>query len=329
MSVSGPSRVGGTYTSSGRQSLPPLATLQSLGNYNGMGTPRTSGVPTRSSLGSAGLPGGGGKMNSPLPTSKSMGSLASYANNHNRDHRGSSESAHGNGNGNGSGNGAEKAKKKKNKKGMKGWAWVVEDENGNIIDAPDEESDEDAKAKAKAKAKAQAEAEAEAQAQAQAQGQTKDKNPERASDPVGAVNSEGDAMDIDGITHEGGRRERSEKSMGSDRPISRASISSAPLPSVNDYHDEELSSPPPVFSRASSALTDLIPANANANTNTKRTRRTSSPATGTGTNTAAGTPRAEVNDRKLDLVYLPGNSYNQFRHLPTFRHFAYIRLRAA
>ncbi|OCF43633.1 hypothetical protein I317_02525 [Kwoniella heveanensis CBS 569] len=297
MSLSGPSRVGGTYTSSGRQSLPPLSTLQSLSNYNGMGgntTPRSSGVPTRSSLGSAGLPGLGG---GGLPSSKSLGSLSSYANNghqHSRDHsvRGSSESAHGNGNGNGTG--VEKAKKKKNKKGMKGWAWVVEDENGNIVDAPEEESDEDAKAKAKAKANAQAKNKATSSVTAT------EAEVEAEADTVATKLELEGGMDIDGH----GRDRSDRRSVGSENPISvsRASISSAPLLlSNNDFGhdiDGDLSSPPPVFSRASSALTDLAPVT------TKRTRRTSSPATVTGTNTAAGTPSVEVNDRKSALSYL-------------------------
>nr|XP_019051103.1 hypothetical protein I302_01551 [Kwoniella bestiolae CBS 10118]OCF30033.1 hypothetical protein I302_01551 [Kwoniella bestiolae CBS 10118] len=54
-----------------------------------------------------------------LTSSRSMGNL-----------RGSSE-------GLSSTPGGGKSTKKKNKKGMKGWAWVVEDENGNIVDAPD------------------------------------------------------------------------------------------------------------------------------------------------------------------------------------------------
>ncbi|WVQ95604.1 hypothetical protein IAU59_002701 [Kwoniella sp. CBS 9459] len=309
MSLSGPSRAGGTYTSSGRQSLPPLSTLQNIGQFNGngngsssgMNTPRSSGVPTRASLGSAGLPGL--KSNAPMPTSKSMGALSSYAtNNHNsgnsysnsnHDHhysvRGSSESAHG--------NGAEKAKKKKNKKGMKGWAWVVEDENGNIIDAPEEESDEDAKAKARAKKQAD----------------------EQAAAAAAAVKSEGDSVDIDtphGHGHGHVRAQaRSERSVGSEKPmsISRVSVSSAPILLGDEYvhdHDEELSSPPPVFSRASSALTDLVPTAA-ATTVTKRARRTSSPATGTGTatgtNTATGSPSAEINDPLSANLAQPGS----------------------
>nr|XP_019008145.1 uncharacterized protein I206_07313 [Kwoniella pini CBS 10737]OCF46926.1 hypothetical protein I206_07313 [Kwoniella pini CBS 10737] len=110
-------------SSKGRQSLPPMSNHAFTtpirpntsnnsggGNYSG-GNMILSSTRIKQQPQSIGI-----------TTSRSMGNL-----------RGSSEGASSI---NTPVNGASKPKKK-NKKGMKGWAWVVEDENGNIIDAPE------------------------------------------------------------------------------------------------------------------------------------------------------------------------------------------------
>ncbi|KAK8850491.1 hypothetical protein IAR55_004409 [Kwoniella newhampshirensis] len=138
----------------GRQSLPPMSSSRQLSS------PRISSIGLTLNTGNI----GGGPSSSSftattihMPTSRSLGNL-----------RGSSEgAAPGAGGGSGGGGGgasttrgstmspsanlenlhegvggsssSSRPKKKKTKKGMKGWAWVVQDEDGNTYDVPDEE----------------------------------------------------------------------------------------------------------------------------------------------------------------------------------------------
>ncbi|TYJ53222.1 hypothetical protein B9479_006145 [Cryptococcus floricola] len=124
-------------TRSGRHSLPPSA-------------PSAARASTASASGGSHLRDGGvGNAKSPLSISISLGHLrgASEGSRSSPAPAGAGSSTEANGSGSVKsaaggvttpGTGPKKDKPKK-KRGMKGWAWVVEDENGNVVDIPDEE----------------------------------------------------------------------------------------------------------------------------------------------------------------------------------------------
>ncbi|WVQ85908.1 hypothetical protein IAT38_008076 [Cryptococcus sp. DSM 104549] len=153
----------------GRQSLPPMSNAPGLGMSPksaplGLraGAP-LSAVSASSSAGGGAGAGGDTRARSPLVSSLSVGNLRGLS----EGARGAggakdgattsasgapaSASASGSGSGSGAGGGpgvavVQKKEKPKKKKGMKGWAWVIEDENGNVIDAPEEETPQASKA---------------------------------------------------------------------------------------------------------------------------------------------------------------------------------------
>ncbi|KAK6906621.1 hypothetical protein I204_00571 [Kwoniella mangroviensis CBS 8886] len=227
------------HPSKGRQSLPPMSvhslttptsSRHSLGGGGGsMILSSTRVKPTSATSGSAG---------SGLSTSRSMGNL-----------RGSSEGL--------LDKDKQKPPKKKNKKGMKGWAWVVEDENGNIIDAPDSEVDAAADADGGPGAGAE--------------------NPTISRSRDGGEEDEMTAVEDSNI----GIRSTSsihqlinQDEANDDKPISRLSNSTIV------QNDNDLYASSPMVSRASTATAEIIPS--------KRTRKSSSPA-------VALTPKDSVN----------------------------------
>ncbi|WWD07332.1 hypothetical protein V865_005430 [Kwoniella europaea PYCC6329] len=219
------------HPSKGRQSLPPMS-------VHSLMTPTSASASSRHSLG-----GGGGSMilsstrvkptsaasGSGLSASRSMGNL-----------RGSSEGL--------LDKDKQKPPKKRNKKGMKGWAWVVEDENGNIIDAPDPEVDADADAppgvgveKSTISRSRDGEEEDE---------MTVVEDPNSGSHGIKSTSSNHHLINQD--------------KRNDDKPISRLSNSTI----VQNDNDSYASSP--MISRASTATAEIIPS--------KRTRKSSSPA---------------------------------------------------
>ncbi|WWC92259.1 uncharacterized protein L201_007213 [Kwoniella dendrophila CBS 6074] len=275
-------------TSKGRQSLPPMSSnpfstpnnrpssssssssttrYNSNGNGNGNGSGNYSGgsmilSSTRikqqppnpintSSIGN-GSGGTGAGAGGGLSTSKSLGNL-----------RGSSEGA-----GSGSPTTATTIKppKKKNKKGMKGWAWVVEDENGNIVDAP--EVEEPPKPQMIERQ----------QPQQQQQQIPKITLVNNSINNAGGIHNINSKSDVDGIKAQHGNTPQSALTSAHNRDITvlndnghRAEESIPRQPTSTILHnqfeeDSVLSSPLP--SRASTATAEIIPS--------KRSRESSS-----------------------------------------------------
>ncbi|WWC98551.1 hypothetical protein V866_005443 [Kwoniella sp. B9012] len=221
------------HPSKGRQSLPPMS-------VHSLMTPTSASASSRHSLG-----GGGGSMilsstrvkptsaasGSGLSTSRSMGNL-----------RGSSEGL--------LDKDKQKPPKKRNKKGMKGWAWVVEDENGNIIDAPDPEVD----------AAADAPLGAGAGAEKSTISRSRDGGEEDEMTVVEDPNSGSHGIKTTSSNHHSINQDK----RNDDNPISRSSNGTI----VQNDNDSYASSP--MISRASTATAEIIPS--------KRTRKSSSPA---------------------------------------------------
>ncbi|WVQ63323.1 uncharacterized protein L199_001475 [Kwoniella botswanensis] len=215
------------HPSKGRQSLPPMS-------VHSLMTPTSASASSRHSLG-----GGGGSMilsstrvkptsaasGSGLSTSRSMGNL-----------RGSSEGL--------LDKDKQKPPKKRNKKGMKGWAWVVEDENGNIIDAPDPEVD----------------AAADTPPGAGAVKSTISRSRDGGEEDEMTVVEDPNSIKATSSNHHSINQDK----RNDDKPISRLSNSTI----VQNDNDSYASSP--MISRASTATAEIIPS--------KRTRKSSSPA---------------------------------------------------
>ncbi|WRT70662.1 uncharacterized protein IL334_007660 [Kwoniella shivajii] len=178
--------------------------------------------------------GTGNGSGSGLSTSRSLGNL-----------RGSSEGASSSGLPSASKN-TNTSSRKKNKKGMKGWAWVVEDENGNIIDAPEEDDSTIALLR-----------------QQQQQSETSG-----LGDGIISLEAQAGRGGTSGgysasITRS---NDKQDKETLTEKPVSRQSNATT---AITHHRDGDTDLTSPILSRASTATVEVIPS--------KRNRKSSSP----------------------------------------------------